>query len=518
MLTMSRKILVLFLFLLSLFFVLHSLLLSHMCDDAYISFRYARNFASGWGLVFNPGEKVEGYTNFLWVVILAGFQCLGLDIVAAAKVLGIFFALALLWVLPFSAWKVRGEGGWMDLLAPALLACNGSFSFWAGGGMETLMFSCWLFLALFSHLRYQMDGKGLSLILFSILFGLAALTRPEGLPLFLVAFLYHLFLLARGKDRKAGFVLFALLPFLAIIIPHFAWRWSYYGYPLPNSFYAKTGDWGVQVQNGLVYLYGFLTAYGGPLLFAPLLLLFRFPSVVRSLSLILLIVACFSGYIVVIGGDWMVYHRFFTPILPLIFFLVQESLRAALPLLRRTFFPAQESGKKWGVLLASFLFLLLLFDFLPSLHWNNELFDADRSAVSDYFEVGEKLKEILPGDASLALGSVGIIPYITGLKTYDILGITDAHIAHREMDFLTTYPGHGKTDGPYLLQKRPTCMLLGNVDITPAPRRRSHLFPVRGPEREIFGQGDFASLYELRSVKLPSGRFLNFFMRKEGRE
>ena len=43
----------------------------YMPDDAYIGLRYARNLSVGEGLVFNPGERVEGYTNFLWVIILA---------------------------------------------------------------------------------------------------------------------------------------------------------------------------------------------------------------------------------------------------------------------------------------------------------------------------------------------------------------------------------------------------------------------------------------------------------------
>ena len=58
--------------------LLHSLFYFHYTsDDAYISYRYARNLADGVGLVWNPGEHVEGYSNFLWVVILAGLNKLG---------------------------------------------------------------------------------------------------------------------------------------------------------------------------------------------------------------------------------------------------------------------------------------------------------------------------------------------------------------------------------------------------------------------------------------------------------
>ena len=71
------------------------LLLAHagwyrfLTDDAFISFRYARNLAEGHGLVFNPGfARVEGYTNLLWVLLLAPFARLGLDLVIPAAVLG----------------------------------------------------------------------------------------------------------------------------------------------------------------------------------------------------------------------------------------------------------------------------------------------------------------------------------------------------------------------------------------------------------------------------------------------
>ncbi|MCX7878834.1 MAG: hypothetical protein N2510_09400, partial [Ignavibacteria bacterium] len=64
--------------LLVLGFSIHCLFLSwsflfQNVDDAYISYRYGRNLMEGNGLVYNPGEKVEGYTNFLWTIITAPF-------------------------------------------------------------------------------------------------------------------------------------------------------------------------------------------------------------------------------------------------------------------------------------------------------------------------------------------------------------------------------------------------------------------------------------------------------------
>ena len=67
-----------------------------LCDDAFISFRYARNLADGYGLVFNPGgERVEGYSNFLWVTVLAVVDHFGIAPERAANPLSVSFSLVL---------------------------------------------------------------------------------------------------------------------------------------------------------------------------------------------------------------------------------------------------------------------------------------------------------------------------------------------------------------------------------------------------------------------------------------
>ena len=74
-------------------------------DDAFISFRYAANLADGQGLVFNQGERVEGFTNFLWVLILAAVRRLGGDIPTAAHLLGL--ALGGATIMLAAAWPRR---------------------------------------------------------------------------------------------------------------------------------------------------------------------------------------------------------------------------------------------------------------------------------------------------------------------------------------------------------------------------------------------------------------------------
>src|SRR5262249_17069495 len=123
-----------------------ALLLAHawsyrfLTDDAFISFRYARNLSHGAGLVFNPGgDRVEGYSNFLWVVLLAAADKVGVrpEIAATAFSLAATVALwaTILWfalrLLPPSASRA-----WA-LLPLLLLAATRSVAVWSTGGLET---------------------------------------------------------------------------------------------------------------------------------------------------------------------------------------------------------------------------------------------------------------------------------------------------------------------------------------------------------------------------------------------
>src|SRR5580765_5310173 len=90
--------------------------LQFFCDDSYISYRFSQNFAAGHGLVYNVGERVEGYTNFLWVVMLGGALELGFAAEPASLALGVAFLVA---ALVFTALEgKRLLGSWPFALVP----------------------------------------------------------------------------------------------------------------------------------------------------------------------------------------------------------------------------------------------------------------------------------------------------------------------------------------------------------------------------------------------------------------
>lgn len=127
-------------------------------DDAYITYRYAENLAAGHGAVFNPGERVEGYTNFLWMLLLAGFHAGGIDTEPASKVLGALCGAGTVLLTLLLARRLSGDRWTLaTLAAPVLLASTPTFAAWTVAGLETPLFTL---LLLGSVLRFSYSSTG----------------------------------------------------------------------------------------------------------------------------------------------------------------------------------------------------------------------------------------------------------------------------------------------------------------------------------------------------------------------
>ena len=228
-----------------------------LTDDAFISFRYARNLLEGHGLVFNPGERVEGYSNFLWVLELAAlWGAFGLRPEHAAPWLSVAFTAA---TLAAMLWQVarrpslahRGLVGWMAL---GLVCGSATFAVWtSGGGLETRQFTFFVVLAVVCLGLYRDSRRALLVVSWSL--AAASLTRPEG-PLF-AACCFGWYVLQRRADTgrwapQWGAAACLAGPCVLVVASHYLWRYGYYGEWLPNTYYAKhVRAW---YEMGVVYL------------------------------------------------------------------------------------------------------------------------------------------------------------------------------------------------------------------------------------------------------------------------
>ena len=393
-------------------------------DDCFISFRYAKHLAAGQGLVWNPGERVEGYTNFLWVILMAGVLRLGGKPEVVSNLLGIASGAALLAVLVFDTARRIGWRSPFIWLAPLALAAGRSFTAWCTGGLETMLFTLLVFAASAVFVRERATGSSLP-ILSSILFALATLTRPEGALFAGIAGLFFLGDLLAGRRSVRSALIWAF-PYVDVVAAHVVWRYTYYGAWLPNTFYAKVA--GAWWEQGLRYLRLFAEDYRIvwflPLAFLPLLRRERFAP-----ALYLFMLGGYLAYLAFIGGDRFEY-RFLVVVMPFFYLLVGDGLRwipgprlvrgalagaAAVALLGTTYLAAQapDPGREHSGVAS-------LRDIKAY---------AERRAAEGRFLRGLIDDGSLPPDLVLCVGGAGAVPYYTDWPTVDRRGINDATIA-----------------------------------------------------------------------------------------
>ena len=450
-------------------------------DDAYISMRYAQNLVDGHGLIWNAGEPpVEGYTNFLWVLSLALVGKLGGSMVLWSKILGTAFAafgIALAYLVanylcPRDNWNIAGH------LAAFTLAFNPAYVYWAGSGMETPFFAFLLVLGLFVYLKEGAGAKRYMAL--SVVMALAAMTRPDGLLFFGIMILHALSWHLVGDRRlSAKDMAGALLPFLLIFVPYFLWRVSYYGYLLPNTFYAKTGAGLYAIVVGSRYLADFLKS--APWVFSMLLTPLLLPKQKFQLSFIYACLAPYTLYIVLVGGDFMPLFRFFLHIMP--WFAIY--LGVILSEFREHVSKGQEMPAKKLPVFVSACLLLAYFNSHTLYASAYRISEGEKQTFSRLVAIGQHLEQGYPPAAVAAVFPAGAISYYSGLKIIDMYGLSDMHIAHLkepnlgDLDPATSSlppfigaQGHFKTDIPYVLARKPT-LLIGTPDLTRIPTRAS---------------------------------------------
>jgi arabinofuranosyltransferase len=290
----------------------------------------------------------------------------------------------------------------------------------------------------------------------AIAFGLAALTRPEGILFFALTGLHHL--LTRRRFGKAE--LKWILIFAAIVVPHLLWRRLYYGWWLPNTFYIKSsGGQGTWAQGGY-YLRRFaedfhLWAFAAAALLAT-----------RLRSYVFLVGGVFCVYVASVGGDFMGLYRFALPIVPLLFVAAALGVR---PLLERL--PAAPA---WVALLLAahawharrvddhaihYIGADRGIDTPGYLRW----YTADRAAIGKWFGA-----HVQPDDYA-AVGGAGAQVWYSHIQSLDCFGLSDAYIAHK-LPARSNRPGHQKyaTD-EYILSKNPTIITSANYRIHGLP-------------------------------------------------
>jgi hypothetical protein len=421
-----------------------------LSDDALISLRYAQRLLDGHGLSWTDGRPVEGYTNLLWVLLAALLGALGIDLITAARALGILCTV--LTGTALLRLQLPGDPGTSRLARAGALLLFGlaaTTAVWAIGGLEQPLIGAALAWALLGVLELAGEAppRPVQAVFPGCCYAAMCLTRPDS-PLFVVASCLALWLGWRSRGQPVpwrALLVLAGIPFLAYL-GQTLFRHAYYGEWVTNTALVKVSPSRHHAWQGLVYL-GF-----GALTMAPLGL--AAAACLRALGragdlgrvLVLLVPALmWSAYVIAIGGDIFPAYRHCTPLVVLAAFMVALGAAPLLGSLSR--------GRAIGVVLLTAGALLLVQGASP---------EVQRARSERWEWTGRDLAQLLKagfGDRQplMAVSAAGCLPYFTRYPVIDMLGLNDYYLPRHPPPPAARLgvSAHDLGSGPYILARRP---------------------------------------------------------------
>ncbi|MFT4058302.1 MAG: protein LphB [Legionella sp.] len=396
-------------------------------DDMYISLRYAKNWAAGYGLVWNIHEPpVEGYSNFSFVVLSALAIIFNMDpvfVLKSAGVIGLFFTCYFVYLISRFWFNKR-----LSLLPCLSLLLYKGQIVWTASGLETTMYEALICASVYYCFRgmgYQLapqvrnNAKTTYFIAAGLTMAVAGMTRPEAPVLMMLFFI--LICLDRPQVACKQYwqgTLFFCVTIGLFFLPYFLWRLYYFGYLFPNSVYCKGLNETFTLSLDLNYLYLSLPW-----------LLFSIPACIKAQdkryyflwlpSLLYLLMLADSDPIVAF------YNRLFLPAFALLLPLALQGMRIlAYALLK--------SRDQFLNVLLCFLFIWASFFFIPKMTL------ADYRYFSESPVQGEQLRQHVvnwlnthasPG-SRVVLADSGMIPYLSSLNFIDSYCLNNLAMAH----------------------------------------------------------------------------------------
>jgi arabinofuranosyltransferase len=479
--------------------------LPFIADDALISLRYSLRLLGGHGLTWNPGERVEGYSNLLWVLCCAALGLTGMDLVTATRVLGFAGIAAAIAAIVYAHRPTTFKSALPILLTLLFLPLAAPMAVWAIGGMEQPLVAgllAWAIVLCYgaleeksnvqrpmSNVRIGASANSRSLWLPGFLFALLCLTRLDG-ALFTIVAVAVFLILGRGSSltvregrgssptvreglegnettepfltvgllprksksawRRA--VTLATLPVLFTLL-QIAFRRAYYGEWVPNTALVKFTPSLKHALDGWAYI----RAGAFPLL--PLTVIASGAVVISFIKnfkrprmfLLTMMLVAWTAYIITIGGDIFPAWRHFVPLVVLLVLMAATGAE---------WIAAHARPVQLYATSAALVLLLGVFVFLQSRDSEN------LRAISERWEwdgraVGLMLKQAFGKQQPLmAIDPAGCLPYWSELPSLDMLGLNDYYLPrHPPPGVGQGAIGHELGDGKYVLDRQPDLVI-----------------------------------------------------------
>lgn len=416
-----------------------------LSDDSLISLRYVQRFIDGKGLTWNDGHPVEGYSNLLWILIISLLGKLGMNLILAARILGIACSIGTFAVISsyFKAKNIKKE---YVFLAVFLLVTTPCFTVWAIGGLEQPLYIFLLTLTLVEVSKIVND-RSRTIYLLPLWLGLLAITRPDGFLFTILTTIFLLFVFRKNRKDLIKVTLVVLVPSL-FLLGQLIFRYNFYGELVPNTALVKVKVTLHHALRGGFYVF---KAFFGTLLLSSLGLYCLFYLVYKKKNLfgfyLLLNVAAWTAYVVTVGGDIFPAFRHYYVVLIIFVFAIIFGLNE------------MQFSFKTKIIKIGFIVILLLNPFFQLLIPDNQNAIYERWE-SRGMKLGETLKSTFPENTLIAVTAAGCIPYSSELPTIDMLGLNDYYTPrHPPKNFGTGMLAHELGDASYVLGRTPDIII-----------------------------------------------------------
>jgi arabinofuranosyltransferase len=411
---------------------------SYGSDDAYISYRYAENLMHGHGLVYNPGERVEGYSNLLYILLVAPAFLFtgGIGVYVYSVIVNIICALGAYWV--FLKWICKKFPPHITTSACFLFAMSPLIWLWTASGLETILMLL-VQLVIWAKVERcaEPNSNSNDLFILNLAIVFSVLVRADG---FITPIFALLYLLLKGKYKKFWGISGV---FLFTVILLFIWRYSYYGFWFPNTYYAKiSGPLFLRIKSAFLMLLAITKSEGLFIYFAGVTYFWIIQmwkaykhqlSYEGILSFDKILFVGILSYWIYIGGDNF-FERFLLILYPLGIFIIFQNIGQSIP-------------KNAFIVLMGILTIFQLGVFVVDSRFQYTFQKYDRLIALGNYLASQHAGQVLAIDAA------GKAPFFSGLNTIDMFGLNDLHIAHQHVSKFVV--GHNTFDPVYVLSKNP---------------------------------------------------------------
>lgn len=478
-------------------------------DDAMICMRYAYNFAHGAGLVWNPGEFVQGYTNLGWVLVMASVHLLPLSLnytSFAVQLINLCIYLGLL--IYTGKWLAARTNGALTFLGLTLIAFNAPLLFWSVGGFEVPL-QALLFTAAVLPLIPNNDGSFAERSKWPwipVMLGFAYFIRPDSIVMFgVVTAFFVIQRLLRPKDFAPGDtikIVFGTAIGTAIMGAVLGFQRIYYGDWLPNTYYLKVAYGARELERGWKYFLCFLFQNNQiPILCgAQLCCLYGLLTNTLAWSGFTASIAAWIGYNMWVGGDAFALSRFYCPITPLLIvgtilvthrILQKVGLEDFASITEKLDLPFNTQLRREVACASIFLTAAVLVaviicrcetDLVP------EIVNLRVANENSVYNVNDLRRIKIQPHEVVSVFWGGGAPYLMPEQTFnDPLGKCDKRIAHMQAKWGP--PGHNKWDFDYLLNEIKPAVIITNQ---PLSQLRDS-----SKARSLNDKLDFSNIFEL---------------------